>query len=100
MSRINVLLHPAATDEYIASYIWYNERGHHLAAAFGHEIERAIRLIVEAPKRWPIYMGKYRRVLVRRFPFSLIYTIKERDIFILAVAHGHRRPGYWKNREK
>lgn len=62
MSRINVLFHPAAMDEYIASYIWYHERGSHLAAAFEHEIERAVRLIIEAPERWQIYVGKYRRV--------------------------------------
>jgi plasmid stabilization system protein ParE len=100
MAKINVFFHPAAMEEYIASYIWYHEKGAHLSDAFEHEIERAIRLIVEAPERWPIYHENYRRVLVRRFPFSIIYIVKETDIYILAVAHGHRRPGYWKNRLK
>ena len=100
MDGINVLLHPDAMEEYIASYAWYHERGPHLAEAFEHEIERAIRLIVEAPERWPLYLGKHRRVLVRRFPYSLVYTIIKGDIFILAVAHGHRRPGYWRKRGK
>jgi len=86
-------------EEYTASYAWYYERGTHLAFEFEREIERAIRLIAEAPARWPAYQKNYRRVLVRRFPFSLIYQIRATDIVVLAVAHGHRLPGYWKNRK-
>ncbi len=100
MRERKVFFHPDTMEEYISTYNWYHEKGPHLADAFAHEIERAIRLIVEAPERWPKYLGKYRRILIRRFPYSLIYTITKEDIFILAVAHGHRRPGYWKNRAK
>ncbi len=100
MAKIKISFHPEAMEEYIASYAWYYERGAHLADAFEHEIERAVRLIIEAPERWPIYEKKYRKVLVRRFPFSLVYEIKETGIVILAVAHGHRFPYYWKKRVK
>ena len=100
MAKINVSFHPEAIEEYIASYAWYHEKGTHLADVFEHEIERAIRLIIEAPKRWPIYQKIYRRVLVRRFPYSLIYQIRETDVVVMAVAHGHRLPGYWKRRVK
>ena len=99
MGKNNVFFHPDAMEEYITSYAWYHERGLHLAEAFDHEIERSLRFIVEAPERWPVYRSKYRRILVRRFPFSLIYNRNEKGIFIIAVAHGHRRPGYWKNRK-
>jgi len=77
----------------------YEEGGPHLADEFEREIERAIRLIAEAPARWPAYQKNYRRVLVRRFPFSLIYQIRATDIVVLAVAHGHPLPGYWKDRK-
>lgn len=99
MAKINAFLHPEAMEEYIASYAWYYERGTHLADEFEREIERAIRLIAESPGRWPAYEKTYRRVLVRRFPFSLIYQVRETDIVVLAVAHNHRLPGYWKNRK-
>ena len=36
---------------------------------------------------------------LRRFPFSLIYTVMGDQLRILAVAHHSRRPGYWRNRE-
>ncbi|MBI4691403.1 MAG: type II toxin-antitoxin system RelE/ParE family toxin [Nitrospirae bacterium] len=98
MEPINVSFHPDAMQEYIASYVWYFEKGAHLAHSFEQEIERVIRLIVESPERWPIYEIKYRKILVRRFPYSVIYEIRDTSLVVMAVAHGHRKPGYWKNR--
>jgi plasmid stabilization system protein ParE len=100
-AKIDVAFHPEALEEYLVSYGWYFERGVHLGAAFEAEVERSVRLISESPRRWPVYREKFRRVLVRRFPYSLIYEIKERGpVVVLAVAHGHRRPGYWRKRAK
>jgi len=39
-----------------------------------------------------------RRFLVRRFPYGLLYRNEPTAIFIVAVMHLRRRPGYWKGR--
>lgn len=39
-------------------------------------------------------------VFFHRFPFSLVYTNTETGIVVIAVAHGYRKPGYWKKRNK
>jgi toxin ParE1/3/4 len=39
-----------------------------------------------------------RRVLVRGFPFGLVYVELEEEIRVIAVAHSRRRPGYWRDR--
>jgi hypothetical protein len=31
-------------------------------------------------------------------PFSFVYRVEANRIVIVAVAHGRRRPGYWKSR--
>jgi toxin ParE1/3/4 len=98
MAKIEVIFHPEASEEYVAAYAWYHERGPHLAEAFERETERAVLLIAESPQRWPVYRKKYRWFLLRRFPFSLIYKIQEDKIVVIAVGHTKRRPGYWKNR--
>jgi mRNA-degrading endonuclease RelE of RelBE toxin-antitoxin system len=41
-----------------------------------------------------------RRCRLRRFPYGLIYAIDRGDILIVAVAHAHRRPDYWRDRMK
>ena len=40
--------------------------------------------------------GTVRRQLVRRFPYVVFYRASEDVVIVLAVAHGKRRPGYWR----
>jgi len=43
------------------------------------------------------FSRRTRRVLVRRFPYSLLYRVDPDVIFVVAVAHVRRRPGYWRS---
>lgn len=60
-------------------------------------IEQRLRRIQQFPLLWPVYEGEYWRYLLQRFPYGLVYRIDPKKVFILAVAHLHRHPGYWKN---
>ena len=68
------------------------------AAAFLGELDHAVEQVSEAPERWPRYGYAARRYVFPRFPFSLIYCVTDEEIEIVAVAHGKRRPGYWRSR--
>jgi toxin ParE1/3/4 len=62
-------------------------------------IEHTVSLLLEHPGLGsPTVHGK-RRVLMRRFPFALIYAVVDDEVRILAVAHASRRPGYWSERD-
>ncbi len=61
-------------------------------------MSRAVASIAEAPQRWPAGIHGTRKFLLGRFPFAVIYRELPSIIQVLAVAHGHRRPGYWKGR--
>jgi toxin ParE1/3/4 len=39
-----------------------------------------------------------RQLKVRGFPYVVAYRIRPTDVYIVAVAHTSRRPGYWKHR--
>jgi toxin ParE2 len=93
-----VHFHPAADREYLSSLAWYAERSLAAALDFECEFQRALSAIEEAPERWPTYISRCRRYVLHQFPFSVVYRVREKDVLILAVAHGHRRPGYWRNR--
>jgi plasmid stabilization system protein ParE len=94
-----VIFHDAAREEFVESFCWYFERGGNIAEAFEHEVERALGLLLEAPERWSVYVVKWRRILLRRFPFALIYSHQAGVITVIAVMHTRRRPGYWKKRK-
>jgi plasmid stabilization system protein ParE len=98
MKRKKVLFHPAAVDEAEAAARWYRERSPRAAARFINEIDQVIRRIVAAPQRWPRGPHNTRRAKLPCFPFRLVYRESENVIEILAVAHGRRRPGYWRAR--
>jgi hypothetical protein len=42
--------------------------------------------------------GGVRRVLLKIFPYQLIYRVDGDEIRVFAVAHVRRRPGHWRRR--
>ena len=87
-----------ALGEVIGAVRWYAERSASTATAFSIEIDTAEDAIASSPEAWPLFEQGTRRYSLRRFPFSVIYRIERQRIIIVAVAHAHRRPGYWKSR--
>ena len=90
--------HPAAIDDVVEARAWYAERDERVAAAFSVEFEQAIARIGESPDRWPAYVEGTRRYLLSRFPFFVVYRVHQDQVQVLAVAHGRRRPSYWRDR--
>jgi plasmid stabilization system protein ParE len=91
--------HPAAVKEARNAYRWYLRRSAWAASRFQAAVEAAIEQIVKTPDRWPIYLHGTRYRLIRRFPFIVVYRQLADRLQIVAVAHGKRRPGYWKRRK-
>lgn len=87
-----------AALEYDSAFEWYLERSEVAASRFIVEIELALAAIGENPQRWPLGCRGTRKFILPNFPFSLIYREVPPKIQIVAVAHGKRRPDYWKDR--
>ena len=101
MTIRQVEIHPDALAEAEAAVAWYAERSSRAPAAFIEEVDNTIQAILNAPKRWPVFDSDFRRVPLLRFPYSIVYREKSDDLVqILAVAHGRRRPGYWRARSR
>ena len=90
--------HSEAEEELEQTASFYESRVVGLGKAFALEVERTVLAIREHPDLGSPLGTKTRRVLVHRFPYSLVYLHFVDHILILAVAHHHRRPGYWRNR--
>lgn len=98
MPRFAVEFHPLAADEAQAAERWYREQSETASARFQREFDRAVDLISERPNAGSPYLGSTRRVLLRRFPFFVVYRVRGNELEIVAVAHARRRPGYWRVR--
>ena len=97
MPQFAVEFHPLAADEAQAAERWYRERNETASGRLQRELDRAIERISERPETRSLYLSNTRRVL-RRFPFFVVYRVRGGDLEIIAVAHAHRRPGYWRAR--
>jgi plasmid stabilization system protein ParE len=87
-----------ASAEFESAFDWYLTRSESCAAKFADEVSHAIGMIADAPRSWPVGPYDTRKFLLHRFPFAVVYRELPSVIQVLAVAHGQRRPGYWKNR--
>jgi toxin ParE1/3/4 len=97
MSR-RVVFHPQAEEETLHAVEWYAERSLIAARAFVEELNRMLLFAADSPEAWPIGPGGARRIVFPRFPFDLVFRVKDELIEIVAVAHQRRRPSYWLNR--
>ena len=88
----------AALDDAASAVEWYAERSATAAQGLADEIDTAIDAIERLPDAWPAYDNGTHRYLLRRYPFSVVYRIEPSRILVVAVAHAHRRPGYWRRR--
>lgn len=88
----------AARDEFLAEVAFYNEAQAGLGQRFTEAIEKAVALALAFPSVGSPLKSGTRRVVVKDFPFSLIYKPLAQDIVVYAVAHQSRRPMYWLSR--
>jgi len=92
---LSLVFHPDVASEVKASHDWYQEQAAGLGDDFITELESAYEAVVELPKTWPKFHKGSRRFLLIKFPFSVIYKVTDSHIFVVAVMHNSRRPGYW-----
>ena len=96
---MRIIVRPAASDEANAGGDWYAvNSGERRAAEFAQAVEDALDLIRENPRAGVLLDRDYRRVLVHRFPYGVIYRVDVDVVVVIAVAHTSRKPGYWRGR--
>jgi toxin ParE1/3/4 len=94
-----VHFHPEAQAEYEAAIAWYQARSPRAAVRFETEVERTLGLIDADPDTFPKYDDDHRFAVLRRFPYSIVYAVWTGCVYVVAVAHGSRLPGYWQGRD-
>lgn len=93
-----VEFHRLAIAEARAERRYYTRISAALAARFMADLDAAVARIAATPQQWSPHLHGTRLCRFRRFPFSLIYVEEPGSLLVLAVAHTHRNPGYWRRR--
>jgi len=90
--------HPYAIAEFNSAAEYYQEREDSQGLRFTEEVYSTIARILEYPESGSPLSENTRRALLSRFPVGLIYQLKEKHIYIIAIADLRRKPEYWKER--
>ena len=77
---------------------YYNAESPGLGDQFLLEVLSAFDRIRQFPTAWQPYTQNSYRCQTRRFSYGIVYQILESGILVVAVAHMHRQPGYWRDR--
>lgn len=95
---MKVRLTSAAEAELEEAVSWYRSISRDLCRRFLAEIRSGKERIRMHPHAWHPMGAELRRYRLTSFPYGLIYEITDSGIDVLAIAHLHREPEYWKNR--
>jgi toxin ParE2 len=77
---------------------WYEAQAPGLGDAFLIEVLATLDRVVRYPEAWQALDDSIRRCRLTRFPYGVIYAMEGGDVLVLAVAHSHRQPDYWRDR--
>jgi toxin ParE1/3/4 len=92
------IFHPEADEEYVQAVQYYADINLELGSRFHDEMEWLIGEVRADPERFRKFDPPAQRHFSRDFPFAVIFLNQSDRIWIVAVMHMKRRPGYWRER--
>lgn len=93
---MKLVFRPEAQLELLEARDWYETRAVGLGFEFARSIDAAAGRILRAPTAFAHFEGDYRRCVLRRFPYSLIYRLHDDTVVIVSVFHHRREPDSWQ----
>jgi toxin ParE1/3/4 len=95
-----VVFDSEAKAEFEAAAAYYEAQRTGLGDDFVAEVEQAVQRIAQAPRSFPTYgTSGLRKCVLRRFSYNILFLELNDHIWIAAVAHQRRQPGYWAHRK-
>lgn len=89
---MKVVVSTRAREEILVACAWYEAKLPQLGEDFATAVDVAIRSALQRPLSFALVSAGHRRVLLKRFPYSVVFRLRPDEIFIAAVFHHHRNP--------
>ena len=90
--------HPDAAQEARGAGAHYEGLRAGLGDDFKAELDAALNRIQQNPQMYAAESGAIRVCPLHRFPYAVYYEELDDRIWIAAIGHHSRRPGYWRRR--
>jgi plasmid stabilization system protein ParE len=93
-----LVVRPEALEEIADAAAWYDGRATGLSADFLRALDSTLASVRRNPRQYPVIRNDLRRALLRRFPYSVVYTATDEEIVVVARAHWRQDPRHWYKR--
>jgi len=77
---------------------YYNTEEPGLGYEFWDEVLACLRRIQRNPRAWTDIGGGVRRCITHRFPYGILFEIRDGKAIVVAVMHLRRHPQAWRDR--
>jgi plasmid stabilization system protein ParE len=94
-----IIVRSEAAGDIEEAYRWYDRARHGLGDEFLAAVRAGLDRVSERPEQFPVIHRKTRRVLLQRFPYSLLYRVEPGAILVVAVFHAKRDSRVWRARK-
>ena len=92
MTRLPLVFHPGVEDDIAAIYDYYERFDPALLSRFEARLEEQVERVEMFPESGAVLFESYRRVLLKRFPYMVVYVVRHDHIDVLAVIGVQRDP--------
>ena len=92
------IVRPAAAADIRRAYRWYERQRDGLGEEFLTEVRAAMDAVFTAPTAYQVLHRQTRRVLVRRFPYGLLFRLIDDMVVFVGCFHTRRNPESWARR--
>jgi len=97
-SNFSVWYHPLISQDFCEAFNWYEAKSFHLAQRFSREVFAKFDAIEEQPNFYGHAFSEenYRFARLRKFPYLVIFRLKDGYLDILGLFHTASNPQKWR----
>lgn len=97
--NLRLVLNPGARLDFDEATDWYHEQDESVKIRFVEAVHSVFVQILRSPLSFPVVHGSnVRQAQVRKFPYTIFYTIQPKRILVYSVFHTSRNPTIWRRR--
>ena len=95
---MRLIVRPEAESELLEAIDWYEARSPGLGSGLLRCVDACYQRLLRQPESYPVVHRETRMATVRRFPYLVLYRVRDESIVVVAVFHARRDPKAWMSR--
>lgn len=91
-----LIIAPEVERDLTEAFAWYESRRIGLGEDFLSCVDACIAAILRMPEMYAVVYKQYRRALVRRFPYGILYEYEADTLTVYTICHASCNPEKWR----